>query len=285
MIEKCKKMFYISRPVSWLNTAYPFAAGYLISGGVVNTEFLVTTVYFLGPYNLLMYGINDVFDYDSDILNPRKGGIEGMKEQKELHPFIIKAVLITNIPFLLAIALMGTITSNCVLLLVLFLVVAYSLKYLRFKEKPFLDSVTSSMHFVGPLVFALSLNGFPAGALPYVIAFLLWGIASHAFGAVQDIIPDRRGGISSIATFFGASWTVWFSFILYSTAAIIITLCPWPYTIIGVAGFIYAANTWSCLHIADKDSARANVPWRRFIWINFLVGFVVTMVLIITHIQ
>ena len=39
--------------------------------------FVVGTLFFLVPYNLLMYGINDVFDYASDLRNPRKGGIEG----------------------------------------------------------------------------------------------------------------------------------------------------------------------------------------------------------------
>ena len=66
-----------SRPVSWINTAYPFAAGYIMVERQVDAVLIVGTLFFLIPYNLLMYGINDVFDYESDLLNPRKGGIEG----------------------------------------------------------------------------------------------------------------------------------------------------------------------------------------------------------------
>ncbi len=60
-----------SRPVSWVNTAYPFGAAYLLAGGGVDLAFVVGVVYFLVPYNLLMYGLNDVFDYESDVRNPR----------------------------------------------------------------------------------------------------------------------------------------------------------------------------------------------------------------------
>jgi 4-hydroxybenzoate polyprenyltransferase len=32
-----------------------------------------------------MYGINDVFDYESDLRNPRKGGIEGALLDPKYH--------------------------------------------------------------------------------------------------------------------------------------------------------------------------------------------------------
>lgn len=67
-----------SRPISWINTAFPFAAAYLLSTREIDLTFVIGTLYFLVPYNLAMYGINDVFDYASDLANPRKGGIEGL---------------------------------------------------------------------------------------------------------------------------------------------------------------------------------------------------------------
>jgi 4-hydroxybenzoate polyprenyltransferase len=282
MIEKSKKLFLIARPVSWLNTAYPFAAGYLVSGGNIDALFVIATLYFLGPYNLLMYGINDVYDYESDIRNPRKGGIEGMREQRSMHPTIVKAVWITNVPFVVALCFLGSLVSNFVLAVVLFLVVAYSVAKLRFKERPIIDSITSSLHFVGPLLYALSLTGFVAAAWPYVIAFFLWGIASHALGAIQDIIPDRRGGIASIATFFGAKVTIRFVALMYVVAAGIILFQPLPYALIGIAGLVYVINIFPYLRLSDHDSLRANKPWRRFIWLNLFVGFIITLTLLIT---
>jgi len=284
MIDTLKKLFFVSRPISWPNTAFPFAAGYLVTGGAIDPLFVIATLYFLGPYNLLMYGVNDIFDYESDIRNPRKGGIEGMREQRTFHPTIAKAVILTNIPFLAVLFVMGDSLSNLALVGLLFFVVAYSIAKLRFKEKPFLDSITSSIHFVGPLVYALTLTNIPVEASPAVLAFFLWGIASHAFGAIQDIIPDRKGKLSSIATFLGAKWTMRFAFALYFIAATIVVFQPMPYAVIGLAGLAYAFNISKYIHISDKDSAKANIPWRRFIWINLGVGFIVTLTLIIANI-
>lgn len=281
MIETIKKILLISRPISWPNTAYPFAAGYLVSGGQFDILFIVATLYFLIPYNILMYGVNDVFDYESDIRNPRKGGIEGAREQKAFHPTIIKAVLLTNIPFILWILASGTVLSNSIFVALLFFVIAYSIAKLRFKEVPVLDSVTSSIHFVGPLVFALSVTGFSSEHLPYVLAFFLWGAASHAFGAVQDILPDREGNLASVATVFGARLTTRIVFALYILSSLILISQGPLAAVVGVTGLIYAANVYPYLSLTDKRSEQANTGWRRFIWLNLFTGFVVTIVLLV----
>lgn len=55
-----RALFLTSRPLSWVNTAYPFAAAYVLVTGRVDATLLVGTLFFLVPYNLAMYGINDV---------------------------------------------------------------------------------------------------------------------------------------------------------------------------------------------------------------------------------
>lgn len=282
MLQKLNKLFWVSRPVSWLNTAFPFGAGYLVSGGSIDTVFLVGVFYFLVPYNLLMYGVNDVFDYESDIRNPRKGGIEGMREQKAFHPTIIWAAIVTNVPFLAYLFFAGDVTSRWVLAVLTFFVLAYSAAGLRFKERPFLDSVTSSFHFVGPLVYALTLTVFYAEAWPFVIAFFLWGMASHAYGAVQDIIPDRQAKLGSIATVLGARATIRFSAVLYVSVCAILAWQGLAMLAIGITGLLYVANCVPYLDIADTDSAKTNAGWRRFIWLNMFTGFVVTITLILS---
>lgn len=285
MFATIKKLFWIARPISWPNTAYPFAAAYLVAGGQLDLTFWLGAAYFLGPYNLLMYGINDVFDYESDIRNPRKGGIEGMREQKAFHPTIVRGATITNLPFVVYFLTIGNLTSRLIFAGVIFFVLAYSVAYLRFKEKPVLDAMTSSLHFVGPMLFGLSLTQFSENAWPYIVAFFMWGMASQAFGAVQDIIPDRAGKLHSIATFFGARWTVRLSAALYTVAAIVIIAQGWPVTFVGLVGLVYVANTLRYWNISDAASGQTNPGWRRFIWLNFITGFVVTMVLIIQAIQ
>ncbi len=286
ILNTIKKLFWVSRPISWPNTSYPFAVGFLIASSITGDGFnlallIIGTLYFIGPYNLLMYGINDVFDYESDIKNPRKGGVEGMRESRELHPEILKAVTWTNIPFLIVLLILSPWIAKIVLVLVVFSAIAYSLKGLRFKEIPLLDSITSSCHFVGPLLFALALTGFPEQAWPWVAAFFLWGMASHAYGAVQDIIPDRKGGIHSIATAIGALNTMRFTFILYALAAAIVFSQGLSYVAVGIAGLAYLANTVPYLHVTDKTSAQTNRGWRRFLWLNYASGAVITFVIIL----
>ena len=282
-LNTMKKLFWISRPISWPNTAYPFAVGYVIAGSTAGLDLpllVIGTLYFLGPYNLLMYGVNDVYDYESDIKNPRKGGIEGMREARAFHPTILKACLYTNAPFLLYLFWVIDWPARAVLALVMFAVVAYSLKGLRFKEKPVLDSITSSLHFTGPLLFALAIAGFPAAAWPFIAAFFIWGMASHAYGAVQDIIPDKKGGLHSIATAFGARTTVIVAWIGYLGAAAIIALQGAAFWGIAVAGLLYALNITGALTITNKTSGKANKGWKRFLWLNYLSGAVVTITIV-----
>lgn len=280
MLTNLKKLLLISRPISWPNTAYPFAAAFLVTGGELGWLFWLGTLYFLIPYNLLMYGVNDVFDYESDMKNPRKGGIEGAKEQKSLHPLILRAAVISNIPFLIFLLLNGSLIANITLLALTFFVVAYSLGGLRFKEIPVLDSITSSLHFVGPMIYALVVTGFEPSYWPFILAFFLWGAASHAFGAVQDIIPDREGGLSSIATVFGARLTTRLVFAGYCLASFVLSLQGQLSAVVGICGLIYAINVAPYLQVTDKNSAETNAGWRRFIWLNLFTGFIVTMVLI-----
>lgn len=281
MRQTLKKLFWIARPVSWPNTAYPFAAAYLVSGGQLDLAFWIGVVFFLGPYNLLMYGINDVFDYESDIKNPRKGGIEGMREQKVFHPTIVRGAIIANLPFIVYFLIIGNWLSRLTFLAVIFFVLAYSVAGLRFKEKAVLDAMTSSLHFVGPMLFALTLTGLTNSAWPFIIAFFLWGMASQAFGAVQDIIPDRAGSLQSIATVFGARWTVRIAFILYLAAACSMFFHGPLIALVGLAGLLYCVNIIRYWRVSDVDSAKTNTAWRRFIWLNFITGFIVTLVLII----
>jgi 4-hydroxybenzoate polyprenyltransferase len=279
-----RQLLVSSRPLSWVNTAFPFAAGYLMTTREVDLVFVLGTIYFLIPYNLAMYGINDVFDYESDLRNPRKGGVEGAVLDRSLHRITLWAVVITNVPFLVFLVAVGSPLSWLVLAVSIFAVIAYSAKGLRFKERPFLDSLTSSTHFVSPAVYALVLAGavFTPQLWAVLAAFFLWGVASHAFGAVQDIVADREGGISSIATVIGGRATVRFAFACYVLAGVLLLFSAWPGPIAAVLALPYALSVVPFWSVRDEDAELANRGWKRFLWFNFVSGFVVTMLLIWT---
>jgi 4-hydroxybenzoate polyprenyltransferase len=280
--EMLRTIALSSRPLSWVNTAFPFAAAYLTVTREVDLTAILGIVYFLIPYNLAMYGINDVFDYESDMRNPRKGGVEGAVLARAMHRPVLIAVLVTNVPFLVYLVAVGSAASIAVLAVSVFAVIAYSLKGLRFKERPVLDSLTSSTHFTSPAVYGIVLAGgaFTPALWAILVAFFLWGVASHAFGAVQDIVADREGGISSIATVLGGAVTVRIAVLAYAAAGVAMLFTGLPGVIAAVLVIPYILSTAPFWSIRDEDAERANRGWRRFLGLNFLSGFVVTMLLI-----
>ena len=272
-----------SRPLSWVNTAYPFAAAYLLAGGRVDLTWVIGTLWFLVPYNLLMYGVNDVFDYESDIRNPRKGGVEGVVLDRGLHRITLWAAVLSNLPFVLALVVLGDLRATLVLAGSVFAVVAYSAPGLRSKERPFLDSLTSSTHFVSPAVLGVALAGgsFDRVALAALGGFFAWGVGSHAFGAVQDIVADRAGGIASIGTVLGARATTRVALAAYLLAGVLLLTLPWPARLAAPLVLPYLANLVPYLHLTDAECERAHAGWRRFLWLNYLTGFLVTQLLIV----
>ena len=283
LAKKLGYIFWSSRPISWINTAYPFAAAYLMVHGEIDLTAIIGTIFFLIPYNLLMYGVNDVFDYESDLRNPRKGGIEGALLPKEIHKTVIWAAVLSCVPFVAYLIAVGNISSSLWLALFIFTVVAYSAKHLRFKEKPVLDSVTSASHFVGPMIFALALTNQDLTnpkLLAIIAAFTLWGMASHAFGAVQDVKADREGKIASIATYFGARLTTRLALAMYLIAGIALITLGWPANFVAIAALPYVLILIPHLNITDETCETANRGWKQFIWLNFFAGFVANMVLI-----
>ena len=284
-VSTTKALLHSSRPVSWINTAFPFAATYVFFTGKFDLTLVLGTLFFLIPYNLLMYGINDVFDYESDLRNPRKGGIEGALLDKSLHKTTLWASTLSCVPFVAYLLAVGNGASNLMLIFAVFTVLAYSVKGLRFKEKPFLDSITSASHFVNPMLFAALLVGHSLTE-PVLwqswVAFAFWGMASHAFGAVQDVKADREGGISSIATVIGARATTRFAFTLYLAAGILMASAGLPAALAAIAAVPYLLILLPHLNITDETCESANRGWRRFIWLNFFAGFVVTQLLILT---
>ena len=277
-----RQLFISSRPVSWINTAYPFAAAYLLTTRQIDATLVIGTLFFLVPYNLAMYGINDVFDYESDLRNPRKGGAHGAVLDRRLHRVTLWTAGLLCLPFVAYLVVVGSPASWLVLAVSLFFVVFYSAPPLRLKERPFADSVTSSIHFFSPAVYALVLAG-ATWTLPLValiVAFALWGVASHAFGAVQDVVADREAGIASIATARGARWTVRFALGCYAAAGVAMLATSWPGPLAAVLVVPYLVTVWPYRSVRDADAATATTGWRRFLWLNQLSGFVVTLLLI-----
>lgn len=274
-----RAIFAASRPISWVNTAVPFALAYLLDTQRLDWLLLVGFVFFLIPYNIAMYGINDVFDYESDIRNPRKGGIEGAVLPRSMHRPMLVTSAATVLPFALVLYAAGTWMSAVWLTLAIFTVYAYSAPPFRFKEIPVLDSATSSAHFTTPVLVGATLANPAVGSVLglAVAALFCWGMASHALGAVQDVQADREGGLKSIGTALGARTTTRLAAGAYFLAALVCFALPTPGWLIGVLGFGYVANTARFINVTDATSTSVDRAWRVFLVLNYVTGAAVTI--------
>lgn len=254
----------------------------LLTTRQIDLPLIVGTLFFLVPYNLAMYGINDVYDYESDLANPRKDSIEGALVPQRLHRPLLRLVALINVPFVVVLVWWGNASSWLALFVSLAAVVAYSAPRLRFKERPVLDSITSSTHFVSPAVVGLTMAEaeFTRPLWVTLGAFFLWGMAAHAFGAVQDVVPDRKAGIGSIATVFGARVTVRAAAVMWTAAGLLMLTVPTPGAFAAVVVVPYLINAAPYWNVTDSNSGSVNRAWRHFIWLNYAAGFVVTLILI-----
>jgi 4-hydroxybenzoate polyprenyltransferase/GT2 family glycosyltransferase len=270
-----------SRPFSWINTALPFLAMAWAVHRSLTPAIVLGTLYFLAPYNLLLYGVNDIFDYASDRLNPRKGGaIEGGLVGPSLAGRLWLAVAVSNIPFLLILGRLAGGMAAAALAVTVLVALAYSMPPLRTKVIAFLDSATSSLHFVLPAVCGGLIAGASLSSLPWrlLAAFFLWGMASHALGAIQDVGYDREAGIGSIAVALGARTTAWFSLAAYSAAVLLVASWGGAALVAAVALLPYVLLAASCL--AGDIEMQARRAWHSFLGLNLLTGFIITQVLL-----
>jgi 4-hydroxybenzoate polyprenyltransferase len=212
----------VSRPRFWLYVLGPYLVG-IAAGATSREDFLrpdviLFALYFLFPANLLIYGVNDIFDWETDNLNPKKEGYEVLV-RPELHRKLLFWIAVTNIPFLIA-ALVVTPQAILSFAGFLFFSVFYSATPIRAKNVPFIDSLFNILYvFPAVAAFQMLTNTFiPLGIF---VAGGLWTMAMHAYSAIPDIDADTKAGLSTIATELGPTWTHVFCFVCYSFSTLL----------------------------------------------------------------
>jgi 4-hydroxybenzoate polyprenyltransferase len=206
-----KRLIEISRPVLWVNTIGTTVMGMWLAGYLFTPAIIPILIWVTFPFNLLIYGINDIFDQETDNINARKGSYEGA----HIYPHEVKpiwiGVLVTNIPFLIYFAL--TLPWQAVAWMVAYSLffTFYSAPPLRFKARKYLDAF-SNTDYAFPLAFVpLALGHEPVWLA--VIGLMAWSIAKHAYDAIQDIPQDSDTGIITTAVHLGPTKTaIWSSF-------------------------------------------------------------------------
>ncbi len=270
-----KELLVISRPRFWLYEAATFALVGVIAakpevGFFFSWQFWVFTLYFLIPANLLIYGINDIFDYETDKLNPKKGTYEALvtpEKQKTLWGWIIAL----NLPFLLFIP--HTLPIALSFFAFLFFAVFYSATPIRAKARPLIDSLFSAGHYVATGVFGYYLAGGESSPLLGIGAGMLWAVAMHAYSAVPDIEADTKAGLHTIAILIGAKGTIMVCWLLYLGAAWLV------HTTLPLSSFV-GALVFSFLMYRSLKAASPEALFKIYTYfplVNTLIGALVSI--------
>jgi 4-hydroxybenzoate polyprenyltransferase len=275
-----KEVIKVSRPRFWLYEAATFGLVGTV-GALQGISFFsdwrywVFALYFLIPANILIYGINDIFDYETDKLNPKKGddayeALVPPERQRALWRWIIW----TNIPFFFFIIFFSLSTPLLISFFAfVFFASFYSALPIRAKAKPVIDSLFSAGHYIATGVFGYYLAGGVTFPTVGVIAGMCWAVAMHAFSAVPDIQADKGAGLKTIAIMIGQSRTIALCWFLYVFAAYLVK------DIIPVASII-GAVTFSYFMWRSQKAKTPEVLFKLYTYfplINTIIGALVSM--------
>ncbi|KAJ3571888.1 hypothetical protein NP233_g3461 [Leucocoprinus birnbaumii] len=221
------KVANASRPPSWTFGPILFGIGLLQSQQIPRTlpvlALAALQIFSLSaPLSIVVFGINDVYDFSTDSRNPRKivNGLQGGVLQPEYHSLVRTSACVSTI-FILGVSLLTRRLYNVVAaVFLLSLSWQYSAPPLRLKEVPVFDSLSNGLivfltWFCGFSFSGLGFNDVPSKG--FMLGLCTAGV--HALGAVIDVEADIAAGQRTIATAFGKRPAVAFSALCYILAA------------------------------------------------------------------
>ncbi|MFB6157702.1 MAG: prenyltransferase [Haloferacaceae archaeon] len=266
---RLRYLLVLSRPRFWLYLAGPVVVGVTFAARTPAELFDPVAValfaYFLLPGNVLLYGVNDVFDADVDVENPKK---EGREVRFEGDPAVVAAVVAAG---LLGLALFPAVDRAAWPWLAGFfaLGIEYSAPPLRFKTTPVLDSVSNGLYVLPGAAAYAALAG-TAPPLAAVAGGWLWTMGMHTFSAIPDIEPDRRAGIRTTATVLGEKRAYVYCAACWLSAAVVFSALSQHLALLLLAyPVVVFLIFWSGIDVA-----------RAYWWypaLNTLVGMAITL--------
>ena len=276
-IKIMKKFLKISRPRFWVYVAGPFwlSAAIFYPLGAHLSSILFFLFYFTFPANIFIYGVNDLYDRATDMLNEKKNSYEQVLNKSD-DKKLIYIILISNLPFIIY-GFMYLPTPAFVSLFVFMLLAwQYSAPPLRAKAKPFVDSLVSGFLYIVPVgvSYGICTNTYPP-VVPMLAGFL-WSYAMHLYSAVPDIEADKMANIQTGATLFGKNTTLYVCGALYSLSAFIAYFYIGYFAILAGLGYIYLIY----ISIRKHTSIDVLSVYKIFPFFNTVVGGIIFAILL-----
>ncbi len=263
------RLLRVSRPRFWMYVFGPYIVGALIGSPNPRAYFsllaLAFALFFLFPANLLIYGANDIFDFETDRLNAKKRGYEDLVPPDE-RGALWRSIALWCLPFA---PILAFAPRSCWLAMggFLFFSLFYSAPPIRAKARPILDSAFNVL-YIFPGAFGYFVCGGNNFSLRLFFAATLWAMAMHAYSAVPDIDADREANVPTVATLLELRATLFACWALYlGAAALSFFTLGWLSVVLGL---IYSALMIRSLQ-ANTQSGVMRI-YRAFPLINALAG-------------
>jgi 4-hydroxybenzoate polyprenyltransferase len=265
-----KEVFFLSRPRFWMYVLGTFLVGVISSGNLFlyddSTTLLLIAfgVFFSLPANVFIYGVNDIYDYQTDIYNDKKIKYESvLKLEKHRSLWIIIVLLL--IPFV-PLFFMVNVPTKLALLLFLFTGLFYSARPVRAKSKPPLDVLFSAIIYVSPALVGFFITGNTNIQWLAVLGGLIWAFGMQTYSAIPDIEADRKAGVNTLAIMLGEKKALWFCLIAYFISASI------GFYYVGFIAIVFGIVYISIVLLSINNISKLFKYYTYFPLINVLTG-------------
>ena len=217
-----KRLIQISRPIFYLPSVTAYIAGVIYAHKDINLPVLYGALLMTLPVNLVLLGINDIYDRDSDLINSRKGGKDGsvisLDEIRILKIYIIFTAIFSIITGYIICGLGFTLAISVFFILGYL----YSVPPIRLKTKPPLDLLCDGLGYISIFLSGYWINAtihsmaVPNIKIIFVILLFISGL--HAFCRLQDYKYDKIANDKTIAVKYGLLKTSSLTIVLFSLA-------------------------------------------------------------------
>jgi 4-hydroxybenzoate polyprenyltransferase len=211
MWHKILVLLKISRPSFWIALPLAFGMGLAYGQrGLTDPCFRLTPLIILQmgmlsfPFCLFTFGLNDIHDYPSDQMNPRKMRIGGIRPLTRDFGMVKIAAFCAGIAFLCVSAATVNLANGYFAVTMLCLSYVYSAPPWRLKIRPPFDAVSAGiLGFFAPFALGFSFVD-DAAALPFqAYYFTCCVMGFHAFSTIMDYDGDKRSGDRTFAVTYG----------------------------------------------------------------------------------
>jgi 4-hydroxybenzoate polyprenyltransferase len=206
--------FLVSRPLLYPLIPILFLLGYQAGGGVVADLAPLHLLFVLAltwPVSMILYGVNDIYDYDTDSRNTSRGRLDGATVDPTRARQVWWGVgIATLLLFTIGLVAYGSF-GVAFAALMLVASIGYSVPPIRIKNRPGFDVVFSGFMYVAVMYSAGYILIHPT-SWPPVEALLLTlaTIAFHALGTLRDYTADVATNNRTFAVAYGPRNTALF---------------------------------------------------------------------------